>query len=384
MWNAEGAMTISNCLFTSNIGSVGAAVYNGDFGVHTISDCTFTYNSGFEGAGVYNIFSDSSITDCTFIGNTASGGTFSVGGGASNYFCNPTYARCTFTRNSAELGGGGMYNEGEQPRITACRFQGNRAAGETYGWGGGVLSGYFTSPEFINCSFVGNVAQQGGAALHVVFSAPRFINCAMSSNLASDGGGALHGYTDETARLTNCIIWGNSAPHLGGTLPAITYSCVENGFAGQGNVASAPMFASDPSPGPDGVWATSDDEFGDLRLLPQSPCIDAGDNAALPPTILVDLADQKRFADDLATPDTGNAAGMSAVVDIGPLERQDVECAADIAPRESGGDGLVNVHDLLAVIATWGEEGGPADVNADGVVNVEDLLAVIAAWGPCL
>ena len=38
---------------------------------------------------------------------------------------------------------------------------------------------------------------------------------------------------------------------------------------------------------------------------------------------------------------------------------------------------------LLAVLAAWGSTGVPEDVNGDGVVNVLDLLEVLAAWGPC-
>ncbi len=64
-----------------------------------------------------------------------------------------------------------------------------------------------------------------------------------------------------------------------------------------------------------------------------------------------------------------------------------VLCAADIAPP--GGNGTVNVSDLLAVINGWGACGMPcppscaADINHDCNVNVSDLLAVISAWGPC-
>jgi hypothetical protein len=54
------------------------------------------------------------------------------------------------------------------------------------------------------------------------------------------------------------------------------------------------------------------------------------------------------------------------------------ECLADV-----NDDGVVNITDLLAVIAAWGALGGPADVNFDGVVNIKDLLDVIAAWGAC-
>ncbi len=55
----------------------------------------------------------------------------------------------------------------------------------------------------------------------------------------------------------------------------------------------------------------------------------------------------------------------------------------DPCPPDINGDGVVNVEDLLLVIASWSSVGGPADINCDGIVNVGDLLAVIAAWGPC-
>lgn len=47
-------------------------------------------------------------------------------------------------------------------------------------------------------------------------------------------------------------------------------------------------------------------------------------------------------------------------------------------------DGIVNVNDLLILIAAWGTcDGCDADLNADGNVNINDLLVLIAAWGPC-
>ena len=49
------------------------------------------------------------------------------------------------------------------------------------------------------------------------------------------------------------------------------------------------------------------------------------------------------------------------------------------------GDGMVNVTDLLAVIAAWGSDcnGCQEDVNGDENVNVADLLQLIAGWGSC-
>ncbi|MCI0362479.1 MAG: hypothetical protein L0Y44_09580 [Phycisphaerales bacterium] len=59
-------------------------------------------------------------------------------------------------------------------------------------------------------------------------------------------------------------------------------------------------------------------------------------------------------------------------------------CPADMAP--GGGNGLVNVEDLLFVISNWGATGGPADIappGGDDLVDINDLLAVISAWGTC-
>jgi len=57
---------------------------------------------------------------------------------------------------------------------------------------------------------------------------------------------------------------------------------------------------------------------------------------------------------------------------------QAAECYQDIT-----GDGVVDVLDLLAVLAAWGMADVPADVNFDGIVDVLDLLEILGAWGPC-
>lgn len=57
-------------------------------------------------------------------------------------------------------------------------------------------------------------------------------------------------------------------------------------------------------------------------------------------------------------------------------------CPMDIAPP--GGDGVINVSDLLLVIAHWGPcPDCVADANGDDVVNVNDLLTILANWGAC-
>jgi len=52
-----------------------------------------------------------------------------------------------------------------------------------------------------------------------------------------------------------------------------------------------------------------------------------------------------------------------------------------LVPGDVDGDGVVDVADLLAIIAAWGPcDGCAEDLNNDGQVNVNDLLEVIASW----
>jgi hypothetical protein len=145
----------------------------------------------------------------------------------------------------------------------------------------------------------------------------------------------------------------------------VNHSCVQGwtgSLGGVGNHGLDPLFID--ADGADNTPGTEDD---DLHLSLGSPCIDAGDNAALPPDIEFDL--------------DGNPRIVNRIVDMGCYELGLEPCPADIAPP--GGDGTVNITDLLAVIAQWGQPGGPADVNGDNIVNIADLLAVIAGWGAC-
>ena len=62
------------------------------------------------------------------------------------------------------------------------------------------------------------------------------------------------------------------------------------------------------------------------------------------------------------------------------LNFEGINCLSDI-----NGDQNVNIHDLLALVAAWGDCPDPcsADINEDQVVNIHDLLALVAAWGEC-
>ena len=51
------------------------------------------------------------------------------------------------------------------------------------------------------------------------------------------------------------------------------------------------------------------------------------------------------------------------------------------APGDLDNNGVVNVTDLLGLLASW-DKPGPADLDSSGVVDVADLFALLAVWGP--
>ena len=60
----------------------------------------------------------------------------------------------------------------------------------------------------------------------------------------------------------------------------MTYSCIQGGYIGEGNINQDPLFVAPHGPaGPDGLLGTSDDG---LQLQSGSPCIDTGTPSGAP------------------------------------------------------------------------------------------------------
>jgi parallel beta-helix repeat protein len=271
MFNGYSSPTVTKCTFTGNTAEYGGGMCNITCSP-TVTDCTFTFNYAYSGGGMHNYLNSSpTVTDCTFTGNNAN---YYSGGGMFNFdSSSPTVTNCTFTNNNANSSGGGMHNYlNSSPTVTNCTFTGNIAID-----GGGM----YNNTSFLtvtNCTFTSNTADDGGG-LHNYNSGPTVTNCTFTGNTADTDGGGLHNY-NSSPTVTNCILWADSPDEIfdDNSSTTATYSDVQGGWIGTGNIDADPMFAD-----------------ADGRLLAFSPCLDAGNNAAVPPGVTTDLDGNPRI-----------------------------------------------------------------------------------------
>lgn len=371
------------------------------------------------GGGVY-CYSQSnlSMTDCVMTGNSATGHWVACGGAIYSRNSSPALARCVISGNIANEDGAGFYGySAGEPVISQCEFTDNRAgdrggaiyleavgatvrhcrivANVAYGRGGGGVCCYSADPNIVDTAMVGNLADGAGGALFCEFNAwPTLTNCTLVGNSAGyDGGGAaLAGRIGGRPTWANCIIRGNTAPrgtdlsmygpyrltimycNMASAGPAVYIDPDCSGCLLQwdsGNTDDDPLFMSPPSPGPDGYWGTPDDDIGDVRLQPGSPCIDAGLNAVVLSEI--DLDGLARIVD-------GSGAGVAAV-DMGAYEYQG---GPQYAVGDLNCDGTTDVFDIDPFVMTLLDPEGYAaafpacnaslaDINEDGTVDVFDI-----------
>ncbi len=354
----EGSPVVRNCKIVDNQAN------NDGAGVHLKESqsiwigCTFARNSGGNGGGLTTSVTVATFIDCVFEDNFAG-----KGGGVSHHGAS-TFEGCVFRNNEAVHSGGGIYNTGGSMILRDCIVVDNRATGQVElgtGDGGGLYdSAGSGNPVVERTLFVGNQAVEKGGGIYAVASPGATIkNCVVNGNSAPDGGG-LYAYANGGSgkvRLVNCTIAGNTATENGGGVfyeelagaarlelndsivwgndvagvkasellqihstagfPSVQYSCIQGwtgAFGGVGNMGLDPMLASIPS----------GSETDDLRLLPSSPCIDAG--TPPPPVGLqgTDIAGNPRIIDgDL---------DRTARVDMGAHEYTRVQLAATEGP----------------------------------------------------
>lgn len=141
-----------------------------------------------------------------------------------------------------------------------------------------------SSPKIINCLFMyNNVTGGGGAIQNLINSSPSLVNCTITENISRNGttlnaGGAIINNTDCYPTIINSIIWRNEFNQFRAwsgiheqfrSQTTITFSIVETGYAGEGNMSSNPQLE------------IANTFPGNFRLRSNSPAINAGNNNAI-------------------------------------------------------------------------------------------------------
>jgi len=304
MYNFEGSPTLVNCTFIRNGALSSGGIANRTNSSPTLTNCAFIGNRGdigwlsdwgYGGGMANRQNSNPTLTNCNFSGNN-----WAMNGGCMyNSHSNPILTNCTFSGNEGSIDGGGIYNNHSSPTLIECTFSNCRVS---HG-GGGIYNRDNSNPTLTSCVFTGCSARDGGGIYNREDSYSTLTNCTFAQNSAENGSALVFWCSEEMSprnlELTNCILWddGNEIWSNANSTIIISYSDIQGGFPGEGNIDADPLFADlgflhdngTPDDASDDSWVDRDyhlkSEAG--RWDPNSaswvfddvtsPCIDAGD-----------------------------------------------------------------------------------------------------------
>lgn len=188
----------------------------------------------------------------TIIGNVLTNNEGFDGGGAMMVSGSPLIIDNVFTNNTSEYSGAIMIWGESEPLIFNNLLTGNVSYNKGYGDSGAI---------YCFCYYYGECR-------------PLIVGCTIADNF---GGGYASGiYANEEAVITvrDSVVWGNWNGQIYAFNGSVTYSDVEGGFPGTGNINTDPLFVS----GPDGDYRLSQLAAGQAE---DSPCVDVGSDPAI-------------------------------------------------------------------------------------------------------
>ncbi len=334
----NGDLAVSSSTFTQNSSdTLGGGIYITQ-GVLTVSKSVFTENSSVTGGAIYHqisstfppVFTELSITDCTFQGNTTTSSAGAVyyssaltfysayhtayienshflensgSSGGALYLSgkNVLITDSTFFKNSASLNGGGISSYCDNLTVQNSLFEKN----SSQAWGGGIYSK--GSLVLQNSTLSGNTALVvgGGIAFDYMNYPWEIINSTLTGNAAARNGGGIYVMNSLGGTITNSIVAGNTAA----SAPQVLYYVTKTNSIVQDSVAGLldPVLRDNG-----GVTKTH-------ALLPGSAAINGGDNNALNDTNL-NIVNRRAITQDPRG--EGYERIVDETIDIGAFEVQ--------------------------------------------------------------
>lgn len=311
IWCASTNVHLTNCIMISNAGSVGGGgVYQG-----TLFNCLLTNNLAQSGAGSFG----SVLSNCVVAGNFArvSGGG-SIGGSLDH---------CTISDNRAPNGSGGGVAGAV---VSNCFVKGNTATN-----GGGVYNGTTVNSVVWNNIATSSAAGGGGGGAYF----ENLFNCTVVQNVATNTGGGLNFVTAK-----NCIVYfntaylnaitGGSTPNLydNSTNSTLDHCCTFPLPPGIANFTNQPAFANQPG--------------SDFHLQPNSPCINAGNNASV--STDADPDGNPRIAGGTVDVGAYEFPSPTSVLSYAWAQRYGIPTDGTADFADSDGDGINNWQEWIA------------------------------------
>ena len=365
----NSALTISNSTVTDNFSERRrGGIFCSDDSDVAITNCTISGNSGYwEGGGIECYQSCMIIKDCNISGNRAEESWwYSQGGGIKCYDSNSTIINCIISGNTAG-DGGGIYCKDSTSTISNCKISGNIICQDTTldqcgGYGGGIYCDG-SSSTIKNCIISGNTCGDEGGGICFKNSLSIISNCTFVGNSSYNGNSiacisSWQAQYPSSVEVSNCILWdgGDEIWNNDGSTINITYSDIQGGWEGEGNIDTDPCFDEPGFWDANGTPEDAEDDFwveGDYHLRPSSVCIDAGDPCYV--------------AEPNETDIDGNPRVINSRIDMGAYEFiPPIEVSMKLTPRR------IIRHSRNKLIMAWLRL--PEDITKDQIDSNEPLL----------